>query len=107
MTNISPDEKTIIDDMLNRRPDLDMCAENLVAMHSALVETFDRGVRAAQQTAAIVAPILGWDEATIAREIQHYEAGVAAEIESQRQPNDHTADAARMGAPDVRRMGRA
>jgi hypothetical protein len=27
---------------------------------------------------------------------------VAAELESQEQPDDHTADAARLGAPDVR-----
>jgi len=27
---------------------------------------------------------------------------VRAEIDSQSQPDDHTADAARMGAPDVR-----
>jgi len=70
------------------------------------IETFDRGVRAARATAAIVAPILGWDEQTVEREIGHYEARVQAERESQAQPDDRTADGARMGAPDVRLGGR-
>ena len=35
-------------------------------------------------------------------EVEHYAARVAAERESQRMPDDHTADAARLGAPDVR-----
>jgi len=66
------------------------------------IETFDRGVVAARPTARILAAILGWDEPTIAREIEHYDARVRAERESQTQPDDHTADAARLGAPDVR-----
>ena len=39
-------------------------------------------------------------------EVTHYQARVAAERESQKMPDDHTADAARMGAPDVRMQGR-
>jgi glycerol-3-phosphate dehydrogenase len=66
------------------------------------IETWDRGLSAAKATALLMGEVLGWDEATIAREIQHYEARVAAERESQTQPDDRTADAARMGAPDVR-----
>ncbi len=46
--------------------------------------------------------VLGWDAATRSREIEHYLARVAAERESQRMPDDLTADAARLGAPDVR-----
>jgi glycerol-3-phosphate dehydrogenase len=46
--------------------------------------------------------VLGWDDATVKREVEHYQARVAAERESQEQPDDHTADAARLGAPDVR-----
>jgi glycerol-3-phosphate dehydrogenase len=46
--------------------------------------------------------VLGWTETTIAREIEHYLARVAAERESQEQTDDQTADAARLGAPDVR-----
>jgi glycerol-3-phosphate dehydrogenase len=49
--------------------------------------------------------ILGWDEATTAGEIEHYEARVRAERDSQTQPDDRTADAARLGAPDVRLGG--
>jgi glycerol-3-phosphate dehydrogenase len=69
------------------------------------IETWDRGVAAATEVARLVAPVLGWDEADIAREIEHYEKRVAAERQSQDQPDDLTADAARLGAPDVR-MGR-
>ena len=69
------------------------------------IETVDRGVAAAAEVAALVAPLLSWDEVTIDREIEHYRARVAAERESQQMPDDHTADAARLGAPDVRRLG--
>lgn len=66
------------------------------------IETWDRGVQAAGEVARLVAPVLGWDEAAIVREVEHYEQRVAAERESQHQPDDRTADAARLGAPDVR-----
>lgn len=66
------------------------------------IETIDRGKAAAVAAAALVAPYLEWDAATVQREIEHYQARVDAEIESQRQLDDHTADAARLGAPDVR-----
>jgi glycerol-3-phosphate dehydrogenase len=66
------------------------------------IEARDRGLRAAEEASRIIGPILGWDEAASTREIDHYRARVAAERESQGQPDDNTADAARMGAPDVR-----
>ena len=66
------------------------------------IETRHRGTRAAAETARLVGPILGWDTETEQREIRHYRARVQAERDSQRQPDDRTADAARMGAPDVR-----
>jgi glycerol-3-phosphate dehydrogenase len=66
------------------------------------IETFDRGVAAAQSVASWMGEVLGWSQSTRAREIHHYEARVAAERESQEQPDDRTADAARLGAPDVR-----
>ncbi len=69
------------------------------------IETFDRGVVAARPTARLMGAILDWDGATLDREIEHYEARVRAERESQTQPDDHTADAARVGAPDVRLGG--
>ncbi len=66
------------------------------------IESWDRGVAAAPVVAQRMAEVLDWDDDAISREVQHYEARVAAERESQRMPDDHTADAARMCAPDVR-----
>jgi len=66
------------------------------------IEVPDRGVDAAPAAARLLAPVLGWDAATVERELTHYRARVAAELESQEMPDDRTADAARMGAPDVR-----
>jgi glycerol-3-phosphate dehydrogenase len=66
------------------------------------IETADRGLEASIAAAWIVGPILGWDAASAERELDHYRARVEAERHSQSQPDDHTADAARMGAPDVR-----
>jgi len=66
------------------------------------VDTWDRGNAAAQEIADLVAPLLGWDAAAVANEVEHYRARVKAEIESQQMPDDQTADAARMGAPEVR-----
>ncbi|HZG02128.1 MAG TPA: glycerol-3-phosphate dehydrogenase/oxidase [Streptomyces sp.] len=65
------------------------------------IETFDRGTRSARECAELMAPVLGWDADQIEREVAHYEKRVEAERESQRQPDDQTADAARLGAPDI------
>jgi glycerol-3-phosphate dehydrogenase len=65
------------------------------------IETFDRGTRSAREAAELMAPVLGWDEQHVEKEITHYEKRVEAERESQRQPDDLTADAARLGAPDI------
>ncbi|HWH95399.1 MAG TPA: glycerol-3-phosphate dehydrogenase/oxidase [Baekduia sp.] len=65
------------------------------------IETWDRGLRAAEPAARLMAAALGWDDAQVAREIEHYGARVAAERESQEQEDDLGADAARLGAPDV------
>jgi len=69
------------------------------------IETWDRGLAAAPEVARLVAPILGWGSEDVEREVEHYHSRVAAERESQHQPDDLSADAARLGAPDVR-MGR-
>jgi glycerol-3-phosphate dehydrogenase len=66
------------------------------------IETWDRGLAAAEPVARLMGAVLGWDDATVKREVEHYQGRVAAERESQEQPDDHTADAARLGAPDVR-----
>ncbi len=69
------------------------------------IETFDRGQSSARHVAELVAPVLGWDRATIDDEVEHYLARVEAELQSQKEPDDQTADAARLGAPEVRRLG--
>lgn len=65
-------------------------------------ETPHRGSESAGQAAEIMGKVLGWDATVRAREVEHYLARVEAERQSQRMPDDATADAARMGAPDVR-----
>jgi glycerol-3-phosphate dehydrogenase len=65
------------------------------------IETFDRGLGAVADVARLVAPVLGWSDAQVRREIEHYRKRVEAERESQRMPDDETADSARMGAPEV------
>jgi glycerol-3-phosphate dehydrogenase len=66
------------------------------------IQTAHRGVDSAPQVAALMGRELGWNEERTVREVEHYAARVDAERESQRMPDDHTADAARLGAPDVR-----
>ncbi len=66
------------------------------------IETVHRGLESMDDVAELMAAELGWDAATRRREVEHYRARVAAEHESQRMPDDLTADAARHGAPDVR-----
>jgi glycerol-3-phosphate dehydrogenase len=65
------------------------------------IETFDRGTRCAREAAELMAPVLGWSPEHVDKEVTHYEKRVEAERESQRQPDDLTADAARLGAPDI------
>nr|WP_240746751.1 glycerol-3-phosphate dehydrogenase/oxidase [Cryptosporangium phraense] len=67
------------------------------------IETAHRGMDSVEDVADLLAPVLGWDAATRRREVEHYRARVQAERESQRMPDDLTADAARLGAPDVRK----
>ncbi len=59
----------------------------------------------ADTVAHLVAGPLGWDEAQRRREVEHYRTRVAAERESQNQRDDATADAARLGAPDIVHTG--
>jgi glycerol-3-phosphate dehydrogenase len=65
------------------------------------IETFDRGITALPATAAIMAGVLGWSAEQTEREMEHYRLRVDAERASQEQPDDETADAKRLGAPDV------
>ncbi|MEH1125729.1 glycerol-3-phosphate dehydrogenase/oxidase [Micromonospora sp. CPCC 206061] len=78
-----------VDDVLTRRTRISF-------------ETAHRGAESAEHAAEIMGRVLGWDAAVRAREVEHYLARVAAERQSQTMPDDATADAARLGAPDVR-----
>jgi glycerol-3-phosphate dehydrogenase len=66
------------------------------------VETAHRGAESAAHTAQLMASVLGWDADRQTREVDYYLARVAAERQSQLMPDDLTADAARLGAPEVR-----
>ncbi|WP_250030949.1 glycerol-3-phosphate dehydrogenase/oxidase [Paractinoplanes maris] len=65
------------------------------------IETFDRGVNCAQEAAELMAGVLGWTPEQTTREVENYRIRVEAERESQEQVDDETADATRLGAPDV------
>lgn len=67
------------------------------------VETKDRGTEVAEEAARLIGEVLGWDAATHQQEVTYYLSRVEAERDSQRQPDDRTADAVRLGAPDIRR----
>lgn len=69
------------------------------------IETAHRGELSVSHVVALMGDELGWDVDVREREIAHYLARVAAERDSQRQPDDATADAARLGADDVRGAG--
>ncbi|MGV9413309.1 glycerol-3-phosphate dehydrogenase [Nocardia sp. NPDC003693] len=66
------------------------------------IEYAHRGAECAEQVARLAAPILGWDESDIAREVATYNARVTAEIESQAREDDASADALRAAAPEPR-----
>jgi glycerol-3-phosphate dehydrogenase len=65
------------------------------------IETFDRGLAAAPVAAELMGAVLGWTSEQQHREVEHYRLRVEAERASQEQPDDETADAARLGAPDI------
>ncbi|HEX6498072.1 MAG TPA: glycerol-3-phosphate dehydrogenase/oxidase [Micromonosporaceae bacterium] len=66
------------------------------------IETTHRGVCSAEDAARLMGEVLGWDAVTCEREVTYYKARVEAERQSQQMPDDQAADAARLGAPDVR-----
>ncbi len=65
------------------------------------IETFDRGTGAARPAAELMAGPLGWDEATVDKEVDHYLRRVEAERQSQAQLTDQEADEARIKSRDV------
>ncbi|MCC3315671.1 glycerol-3-phosphate dehydrogenase [Nocardia africana] len=66
------------------------------------IEFSHRGTECAEEVARLVAPVLGWDEEQIRREVGTYNARVDAEVRSQTQPDDVSADALRAAAPEPR-----
>ncbi|CAN5196053.1 glycerol-3-phosphate dehydrogenase/oxidase [soil metagenome] len=66
------------------------------------IEYPHRGVDCAREVAEIVAPVLGWSAEDVDREVTTYTARVEAEVMSQTQPDDGSADALRVAAPEAR-----
>ena len=77
-----------LDDVLTRRT-------------HASIETWDRGLSAAQEAASLMAGPMGWKSRQVARELENYRARVAAERASQDAVTDQDADAIRLGASDI------
>jgi glycerol-3-phosphate dehydrogenase len=67
----------------------------------ASIETWDRGVTAAEEAVTLMAGPMKWKSRQIARELENYRARVAAERASQEAESDQDADAIRLGAPDI------
>jgi len=75
--------------------------DDILARRTRLsIESFDRAITASRPAAELVAPILGWDAATVDEEVEHYRQRVDAERTSQTMPDDESADRARLQAPD-------
>lgn len=78
-----------VDDVLTRRTHISF-------------ETADRGRLAVEAVARLMAPVLEWGDATIAREVTHYRARLAAELEAESMPDDASSDAVRATVRDPR-----
>ncbi|WP_158369680.1 glycerol-3-phosphate dehydrogenase/oxidase [Cellulosimicrobium cellulans] len=74
-----------------------------VLMHRTRLnyEVADKGLAALDEIAALVAPRLGWDDATRAREVDAYRQRAQAEFAAAEQPDDAAAQAARDVAEDL------
>ena len=72
-----------LDDVLTRRTRISM-------------EVADRGTGCAREVAEILASVLDWEPQRIEAEVETYRNRVAAELESQRQPDDVSAAEARL-----------
>lgn len=66
------------------------------------IEYPHRGIDCALEVATVVAPVLGWTAEDIDREVATYQARVEAEVRSQTQPDDVSADMLRVSAPEAR-----
>ncbi len=77
-----------LDDVLSRRTHIS-------------IETWDRGLSAADEVAELMAGPMGWPPEQVTRELENYRARVAAERKSQEADTDTEADAIRLGASDI------
>ncbi len=76
--------------------------EDVLARRTRIsIEAWDRGVAAAPVVSELMAAELGWDAERTQWEIDHYLRRVAAELASQEQPDDISADRVRLEAPDI------
>ena len=64
-------------------------------------ETRDRGVAAADEIAALIAPELGWDEQAVRREVETYRAHIEARLAGETTSSDAEAAARISTAPEV------
>ena len=64
------------------------------------IETFDRGVAAAEPAARLMGEVLGWSDEQRGQQVELYRQRVAAERDSQTKPDDQAADVARTSVPD-------
>ncbi|GAB3705334.1 glycerol-3-phosphate dehydrogenase/oxidase [Mariniluteicoccus flavus] len=64
-------------------------------------ETRDRGVSAMADICAVIAPLLGWDEAVVAREQESYRARAQAQREAEEKATDADAEAVRLTVADL------
>jgi len=62
----------------------------------------DRGELAVEYVAQLMAPVLGWDQAAVDREITHYRARLVAESAAQSMLDDAASDSARSPVRDLR-----
>ncbi|MDQ0424837.1 glycerol-3-phosphate dehydrogenase/oxidase [Cellulomonas iranensis] len=74
-----------------------------VMMHRTRLnyEQSDKGVGALDEIADLLAPVLGWDDATRRREIEAYVARAEAEDAAAAEPDDASAERVRLRATDV------
>jgi glycerol-3-phosphate dehydrogenase len=77
--------------------------EDVLARRTRIsIEYAHRGVDCAREVADVVAPVLGWSAEDVEREVANYAARVQAEVLSQAQPDDVSADELRASAPEAR-----
>jgi glycerol-3-phosphate dehydrogenase len=65
------------------------------------IETWDRGLSAADEVAGLMAGPMRWQPEQVTRELENYRAKITAERKSQEADIDTEADAFGLGAPDI------